>query len=200
MSYDAWALLISFAGLLVNGTGLAFVAIQVALARAQATKARESEAVEMALRRKESTISFHVSTMEQRRVLWGALPDDFDETAIAAFIREVRDGAESTRESDLRDYLSLMETFALGVSIGVYDLKTVSQMMGSRISSLANAYRPYFEHLRRQTGISTLYVEIEWLDRELTSLCESLPDDQRRALRQPRSTSEDRTSRSATST
>jgi hypothetical protein len=135
MSFNAWTLMLGVIGLLLNSVGLAFVATQIALARAQAARARDSEAGELALRRKESTLSFMVSTLEQKRSIWGQLPDDFNEDAIATFVEEIgsRKGNQQ-RETDLMGYLSMMETLALGVSIGIYDLPTVSQMIGPRIT------------------------------------------------------------------
>jgi hypothetical protein len=89
MSFNAWTLMLGVIGLLLNSVGLAFVATQIALARAQAARARDSEDAELALRRKESTVSFMVSTTEQKRSIWSQLPDDFDENAIATFVKEI---------------------------------------------------------------------------------------------------------------
>lgn len=187
MSFNAWTLMLGVIGLLLNSLGLAFVAAQIALARAQAARARDSEAAEMVLRRKASTISFMVSTLEQRRSIWSQLPDDFNEDAIATFVKEVaRKRRNLQREVDLKGYLAMMETLALGVSVGIYDLPTVSQMMGSRITCVAQGYRSYIDRRRRETGTSTLYVEIEWLDQEIERFRDTLPEAQRQSLRQPR--------------
>jgi hypothetical protein len=43
MSFNAWTLMLGVIGLLLNSVGLAFVATQIALARAQAARARDSE-------------------------------------------------------------------------------------------------------------------------------------------------------------
>lgn len=187
MSFNAWTLMLGVIGLLLNSVGLTFVATQIALARAQAARARASEDAELVLRRKESTVSFMVSTIEQKRSIWSQLPDDFDENAIATFVKEIatRKGNQQ-REVDLRGYLTMMETLAAGVSIGIYDLPTVEQMMGARIGCIAQGYRPYIDRRRRETGVSTLYVEIEWLSQELERLRNTLPEDERRELRQPR--------------
>jgi hypothetical protein len=187
MTFNAWTLMLGVIGLFLNSVGLAFVAVQIALVRAQAARARDSEAAELALRRKESTVSFMVSTLEQRRSIWSQLPDDFNEDAIATFVKEITSKKRNQqREVELKGYLTMMETLALGVSIGIYDLPTVSQMMGSRISCVAQGYRHYIERRRRETGVSTLYVEIEWLDQQLERFRNTLPEAQRRSLRQPR--------------
>jgi hypothetical protein len=187
VSFNAWTLMLGVIGLLLNSVGLAFVAAQIALTRVQAARARDSEAAEMVLRRKESTISFMVSTLEQRRSIWSQLPDDFNEDAIATFVKEVASKKRNLqREVDLKGYLAMMETLALGVSVGIYDLPTVSQMMGARISCVAQSYRSYIDRRRRETGTSTLYVEIEWLDQEMERFRDTLPEAQRQSLRQPR--------------
>jgi hypothetical protein len=187
MSFNTWTLMLGAIGLLLNSVGLAFVAVQIALARAQAARARDSEVAELALRRKESTVSFMVSTLEQRRSIWSQLPDDFDEEAIATFVREIKNNKRSQwREVDLKGYLTLMETLAFGVSIGIYDLPTVGHMMGSRISCVVQGYRLYIDLRRRETGVSTLYIDIEWLDQELERFRDSLPEVQRQSLRQAR--------------
>lgn len=187
MSFNAWTLMLGVIGLLLNSVGLAFVATQIALARAEAARARASEGAELVLRRKESTVSFMVSTVEQKRSIWNQLPDDFDENAIATFVKEIitRKGNRQ-REVDLKGYLTMMENLATGVSIGIYDLPTVEQMMGARIGCIAKGYRSYIDHRRRETGVSTLYVEIEWLGQELERLRNILPEAERRNLRQPR--------------
>lgn len=187
MSFNAWTLMLGVIGLLLNSVGLAFVATQIALARAQAAKARDSEDAELALRRKESTVSFMVYTTEQKRSIWSQLPDDFDENAVATFVKEItsRKGNRQ-REVDLKGYLTMMETLAAGVSIGIYDLPTVEQMMGARISCIAQGYRSYIDRRRRDTGVSTLYIEIEWLAKELERLQNNLSEAERQGLRQPR--------------
>jgi hypothetical protein len=131
MSFNAWTLMLGVIGLLLNSVGLAFVATQIALARGQAARARTSEDAELALRRKESTVSFMVSTMKQKRSIWRQLPDDFNENAIATFVQEITIRKRNQqREVDLKGYLTMMETLATGVSIGIYDLPTVEQNDG----------------------------------------------------------------------
>ena len=175
MSVEAWTVVFGFGGLLINGVGLGFLGVQVTLARRQAARAQESEAVELVLRRKESTISFLVATLEQRRAMRHTLPDDFDEGAVAAFIDRAADGKDPTLDVALDGYLWYMETLALGVTSGVYDFETVLYMLGARISAIAENYQRHMERRRRETGVHTLYVEIEALGRKLRRVADDLP-------------------------
>jgi hypothetical protein len=169
VSIDMWTIVFGFAGLLINGAGLTFLAIQVSLARHQAARTQQSETAEVVLQRKASTVSFLVATFEQDRTLRGTLPDAFDEAAVAAFAEQAISGDYPAVASALEGYLMLLETLALGVSIGIYDFETVFQMFGARINAVAKNYRPYIERRRQQTGVRTLYIEIEQLSNEVNS-------------------------------
>jgi hypothetical protein len=182
VSASAWNVVIEFVGLLVNGVGLGFVAIQVSLGRRQARHTQLAQERDLELRRKESTMAHLIATDDQMRKYQAHLPDDFDATAVAAYITRAIADQANTGEA-LVGYLGYWETLALGTSLGVYDLETVCRMSGARISVLVENYRPYFRHRRASTGVATLYSEIEWLDGRIEDWRQSLPAERRLALR-----------------
>jgi hypothetical protein len=182
MSDIAWNIVIGIVGLLVNGVGLGFVAVQVTLARHQAAEAQASKERDLMLRRKESTMSHLMSTGDQKVRSLDELPDDFDLSGAAAYVaRAINDDPAANQA--LSGYLSYWEAFALGTSLGVYDLETVVRMSGARISVLIDNYRPYFSHRRAVTGIQTLYEELEWLGAQVEAYRQDLPTQKRQSLR-----------------
>lgn len=182
MSDSTWNVVTGIAGLLVNGVGLGFVAIQVGLARRQARQAQGVQERDLMLRRKESTMAHLIATDAQLRGYQDRLPDVFDAAAVRAYVARALDNQATAREA-LAGYLGYWETLALGTSMGVYDLETVCRMSGARISALVAHYRPYFAHCRATTGIASLYREVEWLDGEVEAWRQGLPAQTRLALR-----------------
>jgi hypothetical protein len=163
VTFNGWTVTLGIAGLLVNGIGLGFLGIQVSLTRHRAARTQDSELAELHLRRKELTLSFLVATFGQRQTLRDTLPDDFDQSAVHQFIELVNRGDDPVAGRVLEGYLWYLETFALGVSAGIYDFETVLHILGARVRAVVENYRPFIEQRRRQTAAKTLYVELEAL-------------------------------------
>src|SRR6266516_5457287 len=85
VSDSTWNMVIEFVGLLVNGVGLGFVAVQVALARRQARETQVARERDLLLRRKESTMTHLIDADDQMRKYQDHLPDDLDAAAVTAY-------------------------------------------------------------------------------------------------------------------
>jgi len=108
-------MVIEFVGLLVNGVGLGFVAVQVALARRQARETQVARERDLLLRRKESTMTHLIDADDQMRKYQDHLPDDLDAAAVTAYVARAIDNEVTAREA-LVGYLGYWETLALGTS------------------------------------------------------------------------------------
>ena len=159
--------LLDAATLLVGGAGLAFVAWQVLLARKQLKQAQEASAREVARGKRQATIDFYMTTVDQRSQWRAILPDDWDEAAIHAFIHKALTTGDVNQNRCLVDYLGYFETLAVAVSARVYDIEILDSLAGTRIRRIATNYRPYFLAARNTSGVAALYVELEWLGERL---------------------------------
>lgn len=165
---DGGSVFFGVAGLLVNAAGLAFIAIQVSLARRQFAGAQKAEVEELSRRRKEATINAFNATLEIRRSLHEVLPDDWDQQATRAVVERIIAG-DALLERTLRNYLGYLENFSVSVSGGVYDLEVADALFGPRLIRIVENYKPYIDARRQEVGHEGVYAELEWLAAELTS-------------------------------
>ena len=162
--------LLAAIGLVVNTVGIAFVAIQVALARRQLRDSQRIEFAEHGRLRRQGTIDFYMTTVEQRIRWRTALPEDWNEPAIRDYVSDAFELGNQAKLDALTDYFGYFEGLAVAVAAGVYDLDTVDAVIGDRIMAIARNYRPFFEDSRQRRGVPALYVEFEWLAGKLAEL------------------------------
>lgn len=151
------------AGLLVNGVGLAFVAVQVSLARRQAGNPQKEQAEERLRLKRQATLEFATATFEIRHALRSVLPDDFDAPAIISLIEECLRGEDPAGLNQILQYLGYMETFAVSISLGVHDLETADSLFGSRFIAVYENYKPFIANRRLLDHRDYFYRELEWL-------------------------------------
>lgn len=163
MSDSSWNVVLGVTGLLINGIGLSFVAVQVILARRQVLHSQRTSEAENTRRKREATIDFYMDTVKHRSKWTAVLPDDWSEEEIHEFIKTAYQTSDAEKLKCMIDYLGYFETLAVAVSAGVYDLETLDSLAGTRIRRIAANYQPYFAEVRRATGVKAMYVELEWL-------------------------------------
>ncbi len=188
MSGESPASLVGMIGLALNAAGLGFVAVQVILARRELRNSQEINNAEIVRRKRQSTIDFYMTTVEQRARWKETLPDDWDESAIEQFIRTAFKKRDRVKLRCLADYFGYFEALAVAVAADVYDLEIIDSLAGARIIHIAQHYKEYFERVREATGVDDLYVELEWLARSLQDLRSASPSyvlfaNRRRSLR-----------------
>jgi hypothetical protein len=162
--------IIGAGGVLINAIGLAFVAIQVILARRQLLHAQRVNEVETARMKRQATIDFYMTTVEQRTGWRSILPDDWDAAAIEQFIKSAYTEQGPRKLQVIVDYLGYFEALAVAVASDVYDIETLDSIAGSRIRRIATNYKPFFERARVAANAPSLYVELEWLGEQLETL------------------------------
>jgi hypothetical protein len=167
--------LLGVAGLLINGLGLGFVAIQVVLARRQLQHAQNVNQTEVTRGKRQSTIDFYMTTVEIRTKWKAVLPDDWETAAIHEFIEAAYASNDKAMLGCIVDYLGYFEALAVAIASEVYDLQILDSIAGTRIRSIARNYKPYFERARVVNGVPSLYVELEWLGERLEALRSAAP-------------------------
>ena len=176
MSSSTLETIISIVGLIINGIGLAFIGVQVVFARRQIRQAQEISQTENTRLKRQSTVDFYMTTVQQRSNWKSILPDDWDHEKIRKFI----DGTLQKRDEDklrcIADYLGYFEALAVAVGAGIYDLEVLHSMAGARIINIAKNYQPYYLHARNSTGVLDLYTELEWLSGKLEEINSNMPD------------------------
>jgi len=89
-------------------------------------------------------------------------------------LSEITDAAE--REETLKDYLSQLERFAVGINSGAYDIKIINRMSGGMlVNQYEKCTREFIAHRRRdvphaETTKSSIYCEYEEMMKELYAL------------------------------
>lgn len=156
---NGWSLFFAAAGLVVNGVGIGFIAIQVTLAR-------RTEKRELTRGRKESTTDAYSSTQEHRAALRKELPDDWDGRDVAAFLERVAAG-DAAAASTLKEYLGHLETLSVGVASGVYDIEVMDSLCGPRLINTVRHYRSFIVTRRKEIGYDGYCAELLWLSNEL---------------------------------
>jgi hypothetical protein len=147
------------AGLIVNGVGIGFIAIQVTLAR-------NAEKRELTRRRKESTTDAYGSTQEHRAALRKELPDDWDKAEVAAFLARI-DSGDVAAATALKEYLGHLETLSVGVASGVYDIEVMDTLCGPRLINAVKHYRLFIETRSKEIEYEGYCAELLWLSKEL---------------------------------
>jgi hypothetical protein len=155
--------LAAYVGAGVNAVGLAFVAIQVVLARRQLQHAQDTNNAEIRRVRRQATIEYFMSTVEQRERLAAGMPDSHDTDEINQYIDAAFSEEGGAKQRRLRDYFSFYEAMAVAVAADVYDLVVLDAMDGGTIRSITTNYRAYFQRVRGTPQSSTWFVELEWL-------------------------------------
>jgi hypothetical protein len=163
-------------GLVINGTGLIFVATQVVLARRQLVHLQKVTEAEVMRSKRQATIEFYMATVQQIGEWRAVLPDDWNKTAINDFVKRAYDSTDSEKLHHLARYLGFFEALAATVLANIYDLAVLDSIAGSRIINIAENYRPFFERRRIEVGADSAYRKLEWLGNRLRDLRNSTHD------------------------
>jgi hypothetical protein len=167
---DDLNVILAATGIIVNTVGLAFVAVQVALARRQISESQKIASNEHSRLRRQGTVDFYMATVEHRSRWRAILPEDWNQQAITVFLADAFEPGNQAKLDALTDYFGYLEGLAVAVAAGVYDLDTVDAVFGDRLMAVARNYRPFFEESRLRRGVPALYVEFEWLADKLRTL------------------------------
>ncbi len=159
--------LAAYVGIGVNAVGLAFLAIQIGLTRRQLRHAQETNNNEIERVKRQATIEYFMSTVEQRDRIAAGLPDNQDVDAINRYIDAAFTDDDGTKRKRLRDYFSFYEAMAVAVAAGVYDLAVLDAMDGGTVLSITRNFAGYFHRERGTVQSSTWFVELEWLGRQI---------------------------------
>jgi hypothetical protein len=160
---DAWQRGVGLAGLLINGVGLSFVAVQMRLGRKGAARAQLAQSEELVRRKRQATLEFLYTTADHRRSLHRGIPDDFDEMESRQFAARALAG-DLDLSTRLNAYFAYLEIVATGVSSGIYDLETVDSTIGQRMGRAWENYRDFLLEMRAGASKSgSRYRELEWI-------------------------------------
>lgn len=154
-------------GLAINGLGLAFVAVQVVLARQQIRDGLEQSKREAGRLQRQSTIDFYMATAEKVSEWRAVLPNDWDKEAIDQYVNSAYRKKDSSKLQTLASYLGFFESLAVAVRSDIYDLAVLDQIAGSRIMNIAQNYQEFFVKRRIEVGADTAYRSLEWLGGEI---------------------------------
>jgi hypothetical protein len=105
--------------------------------------------------------------MDLRYKNWQELPDDFSRDQVHRVLRSISGEGDLHLGAVVQEYLGVLETFCLGIDLGVYDLDTASQLYGGRIIAVAENYAEFITARRAETSRPTLYIGIEEMGRRL---------------------------------
>ena len=156
--------------MLLNGVGLGFLAVQVSLARRQALHSQHAQTEELRRVKRQATLEFASRTMAHRHSVQATLPDDFDKVGCRALAQAAMADPSSDAHKSISSYLTYMETLAMGISSGIFDLETADSLFGSRFIAVWDNYRDFvLERRGKVNNIASLYRELEWLAAELVA-------------------------------
>jgi hypothetical protein len=157
-----WALFFAAANLIISGSGLSFIAMNLVHVRRQMSRTQTSEIEEVIRRRRQATVDAYNATQHYRQSLTGPLPDDWDDEAVREFLDSIR-GGDVKSMSILHDYLSHLETFSVAVSAGVYDIEVLDSLCGPRLIHVMKNYCDYIHERRALIKYAGYCGELEWL-------------------------------------
>jgi hypothetical protein len=167
MSDNTVAIYTTIVGLVINGIGLAFVAIQVVLARQQIRRNQELSVRETTRIKRQATIDFYMSTLQRVSEWRTILPNDWDKSEIDRYINKVYGRRGEDQRKILASYLSHFEALAVAVNSGIYDLEVMDAVAGTRIMHISQNYRPFFVRRRKEVAADSAYRYLEWLGDEI---------------------------------
>jgi hypothetical protein len=155
-------------GLVINGIGLVFIAVQVVLARRQLRDNNDLSTKENLRIKRQATIDFYMATVEKVSAWRSILPDDWDGPGIDAYTKSLYSGQRDKEKMlALASYLGFWETLAVAIRAGIYDLAVFDSIAGSRILNMCENYQAFFVLRRKEVGTDLAYVNLEWLGAEL---------------------------------
>ena len=161
----AWTTII---GLVINGIGLVFIAVQVVLARRQLRENNDLSTKENLRIKRQATIDFYMATVEKVAAWRSILPDDWDGPGIDTYTKSLYSGRRDKEKMlVLAGYLAFWEALAVAIRAGIYDLAVFNSIAGSRILNICDNYRNFFVARRKEVGSDQAYVNLEWLAAEL---------------------------------
>ena len=153
-----------------------------------ATQLRHSQATtdaDIQRRKRQATIDYFMSTVDQRAALSKNLPHVQDKNAVFRYVKSalggaVKDGPKGDGEHNdlppeqkrhlISEYLSFYEAMAVAVAADVYGLTVLDAMDGGTIRDIATNYKPYFKGIRTTPERASWFVELEWLGEQIKKL------------------------------
>lgn len=150
------SLLIELLTFIVTAAGLFGLFYQI---RAAAHAQRD----EFLRQQRQNTLTFYADSFEQRSNIWDGLPDDRDRAAIALLVDAIIADDSDERFLLVRRHLNYYESMAVGVRLGVYDLKTISELCGGRVVSAYTNYQPLILERRRKMNEASIWESFTWL-------------------------------------
>ena len=167
---NALAVSTTIIGLVINGIGLIFIAVQVVLARRQLRDNNDLSAKENLRLKRQATIDFYMSTTERVAAWRSSLPDDWDKREIDAYTKSVYGQRDKEKTLVLASYLGFWEALGVAIRAEIYDLAVFDSIAGSRILNICENYQEFFVARRKEVGSDLAYKNLEWLGAELRIL------------------------------
>jgi Domain of unknown function (DUF4760) len=140
-------------------------AVSAAFLWAQLRAARRDAASVAARERRQATMQFFASTLDIRRTMPLALPEDRDHEAIARLLKRLEGTTpEIQRERALlSEYLAWWELTATSINpeVQVFDPRLLELFASGRLMAVWNNYRPFILAERERHGEHDLFAELE---------------------------------------
>lgn len=151
----------------INFAALVFLGAQVMFARRALKETSKAQQQEWERQCKKASIEVSMSTARYREELKSGLPwNDRDPEEVAAFLKAANN--DHVKLAPVRQYLNHMEDIAVGVTQGVFDLKTIAMLQGSRTVDTVANYMPYIKSIRQELNRPGIYSYLEMLAQLLT--------------------------------
>ncbi|MEU4163470.1 DUF4760 domain-containing protein [Actinoplanes sp. NPDC026670] len=165
MKPDLISALTAVAALGVNVIFLVFVIKQLRLLQSQITNTSETFALEQIRIKRQSTLEHLATTMSHRQDVAKEVPPDTDPVAVRDFCKDADSNSPNGRL--LRNYLNYYENLASGINCDVFDIDVVARTSGTIIVRVFDAYKEFIYRIRKATGHSLAYSELEELAEKL---------------------------------
>ena len=105
--------------------------------------------------------------MERRSDVSESVPSPRDAEAVAEFLASLPHDPEARQ--NLNRYLGYYESLAVGANMGIVDREVLNRAWGRSILGVYFAYRDHIEKRRLESGLPSLYRELEDLCSWLTA-------------------------------
>jgi hypothetical protein len=174
VSSDDWSAVISAFSSAVSVVAFIVLIVQLKLLREQVQHAKNTFIAEQERIRRQATLEFMTSTLNQRLDFQRALPYEENEVSMRRFLSKRKRVTEE--RAPFWDYLNYFEVLATSVNCEIFDIEVVQRVMGPKLVRTYDGYHDLIASARIYYGRPSLYKEMEILATNLRSL---KPDDQR---------------------
>jgi hypothetical protein len=116
--------------------------------------------------KKQSTIEFFYQLNEHTSNIVNLM----DQHVTTGVVNKDKIDADAELRHSVWQYLSKMESFSVGINIGVYDLHTYNRIAGRIAIKRFDTLRPWIEELRDRNSAPTMFTDYENMIGELNNI------------------------------